>query len=70
MKTYPDVLNSMNADLKEVEVDNLENNFINTSDIIHYINAYHKKERVKDKYFTFLTYCLQQNIDLDKESSN
>lgn len=71
MRTYADILNTMNAELKEAtaEVKKLENNFVNASDIIHYINTHHKEERIKETYFSFFTYCLRQNIDLNKEYS-
>ena len=70
--TYADVLNNMNAELKEAtaEVNKLENNFVNTLDIIHYLNTHNKEEQVKEKYFSFFTYCLRKNIDLNKEFSH
>jgi hypothetical protein len=69
--TYADILNSMNRDLKEAtaEVKKLENNFVDTSDIIHYLNTHHKEEQFKEIYFSFFTYCLRQNFDLNKEFS-
>lgn len=69
MKTYADILNSMNRDLKEAtaEVNKLENNFSNSPEIIHYLNAYNKQEHIKEIYFSFFTYCLRQNFDINKE---
>lgn len=72
MRTYADALNSMNVDLKEAttEVKKLENSFVDTSDLIHYLNAYNYERQIKEKYFSFFTYCLRQNIELNKEFSN
>lgn len=72
MKTYADILNSMNAELKQAtaEVNKLENNLFDASDIIQYLNTHHKEERIKETYFSFFTYCLRQNIDLNKEYSS
>lgn len=71
MKTYADILNTMNAEFNKAfdEVNKLENNFIDTSDIIHYLNTHYKLEQIKEKYFSFFTFCLRQNIDLNKEFS-
>ena len=72
MRTYADALNSMNADLKEAttEVKKLENSFVDTSDIIHYLNTFNKEEQIKERYFSFLSNCVRQNIDLNKVFSN
>jgi len=69
MKTYADILNSMNSDLKEVtiEVKKLESNLFNTSDIVHYLNTSNKQEQIKAIYFSFFSYCLRQNFDLNTE---
>lgn len=71
MKTYADILNSMNRDLKEAtaEVKKLENNLFDTNDIIKYLNIYNRQEQFKEIYFSFFTYCLRQNFDLNKEFS-
>lgn len=71
MRTYADALNSMNADLKEAtaKVKKLENNLFDTSDIIQYLNSYNNQEQIKEIYFSFLSYCVRQNFDLDKEIS-
>lgn len=72
MITYADVLNSMNAELKDAtaEVKKLENNFVNTLDIIYYLNTHNKEEEIKEGYFSFFSYCVRQNIDLNKEFSS
>lgn len=69
MRTYADALNEMNADLKEATADvmKLENNFADASEIIHYLNTYNQQEKIKEIYFSFFSYCLQQNLDLDSE---
>ena len=71
MRTYADILNSMNRDLKEAtaEVKKLENNLFDTNDIIKYLNTYNRQEQFKEIYFIFFTYCLRQNFDLNKEFS-
>ena len=71
MRTYADILNSMNRDLKEAtaEVKKLENNLFDTNDIIKYLNTYNRQEQFKEIYFSFFTYCLRQNFDLNKEFS-
>ena len=72
MKTYADILNTMNADLKAVtaEVKKLENNFVDTTEIIHYLKTYNEEELIKEGYFSFFSYCVRQNIDLNKEFSS
>jgi hypothetical protein len=71
LRTYADVLNSMNAELKEATADvkKLKNNFVDTSDIIQYLNVYNNQEQIKEVYFNFFSYCVRQNFDLDKEIS-
>jgi hypothetical protein len=72
MRTYANVLNNMNAELKEAtaEVKKLENNFSEASNIINYLNAYNVEQQIKEIYFSFFSYCLRQNFDLDKEFSS
>jgi len=67
MKTYADILNSMNSDLKEAtaEVEKFENNFSDTPEIINYLNACNKEEQIKEIYFSFFSYCIKQNFDLN-----
>jgi len=69
MRTYADILNTMNAELQQAtaEVKKLENNFVNTPDIIHYLNTHNKEEQIKEKYFSFFTYCLRNNININRE---
>lgn len=69
MRTYAEALNEMNADLKEAtaEVKKLENNLFDENDIVKYLNTYNYEQQIKEIYFSFFSYCLRQNFDLDKE---
>jgi uncharacterized protein (DUF1015 family) len=71
MRTYAEALNEMNTDLKEAtaKVKKLENNLIDANDIIKYLYAYNYEQQIKEIYFSFFSFCLRQNFDLDKEIS-
>ena len=69
MKTYANILDNMDAKVKQLEKDvqKLENNFTNTEDIIHYLMAHKEFIEVREIYHNFFTYCVRNNFDLDSE---
>jgi hypothetical protein len=69
MKTYANILDSMNAKVKQLEKDvqKLENNYFNTEDIIQYLVAYNEHIEVREIYHSFFAYCVRNNFDLDSE---
>jgi hypothetical protein len=69
MKTYANILDNMNAKVKQLEQDvqKLENNFTNTEDIIQYLMAYNEHHEVRELYHNFFAYCVRNNFDLDSE---
>lgn len=69
MKTYANILDNMNAKVKQLEqvVQKLENSFTNTEDIIHYLMAYNEHIEVRELYHNFFAYCVRNNFDLDSE---
>ena len=69
MTTYANILDNMNAKVKQLEqvVQKLENNFTNTEDIIQYLMAYNEHIEVREIYHNFFAYCVRNNFDLDSE---
>jgi hypothetical protein len=69
MKTYANILDNMNAKVKQLEQDvqKLENNFTNTEDIIQYLMAYNEHIEVREIYHNFFAYCVRNDFDLDSE---
>ena len=69
MKTYANILDNMNAKVKELaeNVKRLENNFYSTEDIIKYLIAYNEHCEVRELYHNFFAYCVRNNFDLDSE---
>ena len=69
MKTCANILDNMNAKVKQLEqgVQKLENNFANTEDIIKYLMAYNEHIEVRELYHNFSSYCVRNNFALDCE---
>jgi hypothetical protein len=69
MKTYANILDNMNTQVKKLEKDvqQLENNYFDTEDIIWYLLAYNEHIEVREIYHNFFAYCVRNDFDLDSE---
>jgi hypothetical protein len=58
MKTYANILDNMNAKVKQLEQDvqKLENNFTNTEDIMQYLLTYNLQIEIEELDSNFLLY--------------
>ena len=69
MTTYANILDNMNAKVKQLgqDVQKLENSFTNTQDIIQYLMAHKEFIEVRELYHNFFAYCVRNNFDIDSE---